>query len=107
MSWEETLEFQTVNQFEKQMRIFATENMMRQYKIDGLPYDADLCFFVHKLIVEVYEDGHVYYLEEKHQIRQKLIENLGFTLIRINLDVENLIKMLNLQEYITTLKNHM
>ena len=89
------------------MRIFATESMMRQYKIDGLPYDADLCFFVHKLIVEVYEDGHVYYLEEKHQIRQKLIENFGFTLTRINLDVENLIKMLNLQEHITTLKNHM
>ena len=43
--------------------------MIRQYKVDGLPYDVDLGFTVHKLIVEIDEDGHVYYYEAKHQIR--------------------------------------
>ena len=36
--------------------------MIRQYKVD-------LGFTVHKLIVEIDEDGHVYYDEAKHQIR--------------------------------------
>ena len=71
------------------MKIFAKEIMVRPYKIHGLSFDADLCFLVHKLVIEVTEDGHVFYDEEKHQIRQKLIENLGFTFIRINPDVEN------------------
>ena len=71
------------------MKAFAKENMVRQYKIDGLPFDVDLCFTVLKLVVEIDENGHVHYDDEKHQIRQKLIENLGFTFIRINPDVEN------------------
>ena len=71
------------------MEVFARESMARQYKIDGLPYDVNLCFIVHKLIVEVDKDVYVYYHEEQHQIRQTLIENLGFTFIRINADVEN------------------
>ena len=41
------------------------------------------------VVVEVDQDGHVYYNEEQHQIRQKLIENLDFTFIRINPDAEN------------------
>ena len=32
------------------MKLFAMESMIRQYKIDGLPYDVDLCFTVHELI---------------------------------------------------------
>ena len=71
------------------MKAFAKENMVKQYKIDGLPFDVDLCFTVLKLVVEIDENGHVHYDDEKHQIRQKLIENLGFTFIRINPDVEN------------------
>ena len=51
------------------MKIFVMESIMRQYKIDILPYNVDLCFTVHKLEVETDEDGHVYYDEEKHQIR--------------------------------------
>ena len=46
------------------MKIFAKESMVRQYEIDGLPFDVDLWFTVHKLVVEVDEDGHVYYNEE-------------------------------------------
>ena len=71
------------------MKIFAKESIVRQHKTDGLPFDIDLCFLVHKLVVEVDEDGLVYYDEEKHQIRPKLIKNLGFTFIRINPDVKN------------------
>ena len=66
------------------MRIFAKENIIRQYKIPGLPYLVDLCFIAPKLVIEIDEYGHHYY--EKDEIRQKLIENLGFTFIRINLD---------------------
>ena len=71
------------------IKIFAIECMIREYKIDSLPYDVGLCFPVHILILEVHEDGNAYYDEEDHQVRQKLIENLGFTFTRINPDVEN------------------
>ena len=53
-------------------RIFAAESMKRKYKIDGLPFEVGLCFVVHKFIVEIDEDGHVYYDEEKHQIKKEL-----------------------------------
>ena len=72
------------------MEIFAKEIKVRQYKIDGLPYEVDLCFIVQKLVIEVDEDDHVHYDEGKHQIRQNLIENHGFTFIIINPDIENL-----------------
>ena len=71
------------------MKIFAKEVMVRQYKIHGLPYEVDLCFIVHKLVIEIDEDGHVFYDVKEHQIWHKLIESLGFTFIRINYDVEN------------------
>ena len=58
--------------------------MVRQYQIPGLPYRIDLCFVAYKLVIEIDEDGHPYY--ENGEIRQKLIENLGFTFIRINPD---------------------
>ena len=43
-----------------------------------------ICVFLHKLVIEIDEDGHPYYKND--QIRQKLIDNLGFTFIRINTD---------------------
>ena len=70
------------------MKIFAKESMARQYKTDGLSYDVDFCFLVYKLEIEVAENRHIYYDEEKHKIRQKLIVNLGFNFIRISPDVE-------------------
>ena len=85
------------------MKIFAKESMVRQYKIDGFPFDVDLCFTVHKFVVEVHEDGHVYYNEEKHQIRQKFIEDVGFTFVRINPDVEKFylhVKIAKIYNYI-------
>ena len=70
------------------MKIFAKESMARQYKTDGVSYDVGFCFIVYKLVMEVAENRHIYYDEEKHKIRQKLIANLGFNFIRISPDVE-------------------
>ena len=66
------------------MNIFVKENMVKYYQIPGLSYRVDLCFFAHKLIIEIDEDTHPYY--EDDDIRQKSIENLGLTFIRINSD---------------------
>ena len=51
--------------------------MGRQYKIEGLSFEVDLCFFVHRIVVEIDEDGHLLYDEKKSN---KMIENLGFDL---------------------------
>ena len=61
--------------------------MVRWSETDGLPYDVDLCFTVHKLLAGSNEDRHVYYDEKNHQINQKLVENLCFTFVRIIHDV--------------------
>ena len=66
------------------MKIFAKENMVRQYQVPGLLYRVDLHFLVHKLVREFDEDGIPYYNND--EIRQKLIEDHGFTFIRINPD---------------------
>ena len=66
------------------MKIFAKENMVRQYQVPGLLYRVDLHFLVHKLVREFDEDGIPYYNDD--EIRQKLIEDHGFTFIRINPD---------------------
>ena len=69
------------------MKIFAKENMVRQYQIPGLAYRVHLCFVAHKLITETDEDGHL--CSENDEIWQKLIETLGFTFIRINPDPDS------------------
>ena len=66
------------------MKIFAKENMIRQYQILKLPFRVDLYFVDHKLVIESDEDDHPYY--ENDETREKLIESLGFTFIRINPD---------------------
>ena len=85
------------------MKIFTKEIMVRQYKVDGLPYDVDLCFIGHKLVIEVDEDGHIYYDQEQHPILYQLIENLGFTFARINPNVGNFdldVKIAKIYNYI-------
>ena len=64
------------------MKIFAKENMVRQYQVPGLLYRVDLRFVAHKLVREFDEDSIPYYNND--EIRQKLIEDHGFTFIRIN-----------------------
>ena len=58
--------------------------MIRQYQILKLTFRVDLYFVDHKLVIEIDEDGHPYY--ENDETRQKLIESLDFTFIRINPD---------------------
>ena len=65
------------------MKTFEKESLVRQYKIDDLPFNVDLCFLVHKLVLEIDEDGRVYHDEIKRQLGQKFIEKLGFTFIII------------------------
>ena len=60
--------------------------MVRQCQIHRLPLFVDLCFVIHKLIIDIDEDGHPYYKND--ETRQKLKENLGFTFIRINSDFD-------------------
>ena len=60
------------------------KNILRQYQILKLPFRVDFCFVDHKLVIEIDEDGHLYY--ENDETRQRLIENLGFTFIRNNPD---------------------
>ena len=47
------------------MKIFARERMVRQYKIGAFSPEVDLRFLLHKLVLEIYEDGHFIYDEEK------------------------------------------
>ena len=49
-------------------------------------YFIDLFFPVHKLGIEIDENGHTDRLENKEQEREKIIKNTGITLIRINPD---------------------
>ena len=58
--------------------------MVRQYQIPELLFRVDLGFVAHKLLMKIDEHSHPHY--ENDEIRQKLIENLGFTFIRINPD---------------------
>ena len=57
--------------------------MVRQYQIPVPPHRVDLSFD-HKLVIEIDKHGHRNY--ENDEARQNLIENLGFTFIRINPD---------------------
>ena len=45
------------------------------------------CQSYHKLIIEIDKDDYLYYGND--EIRQKLIENQGFTFIRINPDPDS------------------
>ena len=46
------------------MKIFAKE-IIRHYRIPGLPYRVYLCFVAHELVIEIDEDGNVYHNEKK------------------------------------------
>ena len=58
--------------------------MAGQYQIPELLFRVDWGFVAHKLLMKTDEDSHSHY--ENDEIRQKLLENLGFTFIRINPD---------------------
>ena len=69
-------------------KMFPNEIIEEQYKVLG--YFIDLDFPVHKLGLEVDENGHIDKFEAEEKERQKAIEKeTGFTIIRINPDKEN------------------
>ena len=70
----------------KVIKIIAAKSMARQYKTEGLSFEVDLCFLVHRIVVEIDEDGHLLYDEKKSN---KIKENLGFIFINFNIDVED------------------
>ena len=64
-------------------KMFRNETIEEQCKVLG--YFIDLAFPVHKLGLEVDENGHIDRYEAEEKERQKAIEKeTGFTIIRIN-----------------------
>ena len=79
-------------------RIFPNERMNEQYKVNK--YFIDLVFPVHKLGIEIYENGHTDRPKAVEKKRSKIIkEETGFEIIRINPDKENLISLMKLVKY--------
>ena len=86
-------------------KIFPNEIIEEKYKVLG--YFIDLVFPVHKLGLEVDENGHMYRSAAEEKERQKAIKKKnGFTIIRINPDNENFdIFFLKLAKYKIILLN--
>ena len=64
--------------------IFKKHKIIDKYRVEK--YFIDLFFTVHKLGIEIDENGHTDKTETKEQEREKIIKEAGITLIRINLD---------------------
>ena len=77
----ESKEYSIVKKIKK---IFKRQKMIDQYKVDK--YFIYLYFLVHKLGIEIDENGHLDRLETKEQEREEIIKNLDITLLRINPD---------------------
>ena len=70
-------------------RIFPNEIMSEQHKANK--YFIDLVFPVHKLGIEIDENGHTNRSKAEEEKRSKMIkEETGFEIIRINPDKENI-----------------
>jgi very-short-patch-repair endonuclease len=75
-------------------RGFKKAKFRRQFKIG--PYVVDFCCLDAKLVIEL-DGGH--HSEDKHRqidlVRQKYLENLGFTVLRFwNNDIDSILKEL-------------
>ena len=72
----------------KVKKVLPNEIINEQYKVNK--YFIDLIFPVHKLGIEVDENGHMDRCEIKERERQKIIKKeAGFKIIRINPDKED------------------
>ena len=83
-------------------KMFSNKIIEGQYYILG--YYTDLAFPVHKLGIEIDENGHMDRSKAKEKERQKTIEKeTGFTIIRINPDREgfhDFVEIGRIQNYI-------
>ena len=68
-------------------KVCKNQIINEQYKVDK--YFIDLVFPVHKLGIEIDENGHMDRSEIKEQKRNKIIKKAGFEIIRINPAKEN------------------
>ena len=71
-----------------QKKVFPNEIINDQYKVNK--YFIGLVLPVHKLGIEIDENGHIDRCKIEEQKRQKIIkEETGFEIVRINPDKEN------------------
>ena len=77
----ERKEYSTIKQIKK---TFKKQTIIEQYKIKK--YFINFYFPVHKLGIEIDENGHMSRSETKEKKREQTIKNAGITLIRINPD---------------------
>ena len=68
-------------------KIFKKQTIIEQYRVEK--YFIDLFFPVHKLRIEIDENGHLDRSEIKEQKREQTIKKSGINIIRINSDTEN------------------
>ena len=80
----ERKEYSTVKRIKK---IFKKQIIIEQYRVEK--YFIDLFFPVHKLGIEIDENGHLDRSEIKEQKRKQTIKKAGINIIRINPDQEN------------------
>ena len=67
-------------------KIFKKQKIINQYRVEK--YFIDLFFSVHKLGIEIDENGYLGRSETIEQEREETIKNAGITLIRINPEKE-------------------
>ena len=80
----ERKEYSTVRRIKK---IFKKQTIIEQYRVEK--YFIDPFFFVHKLGIDIDENGHLDSSEIKEQKREQTIKKAGINIIRINPDKEN------------------
>ena len=68
-------------------KIFKKQTIIEQYRVEK--YFIDFFFPVHKLRIEIDENGHLDRSEIKEQKREQTIKKSGINIIRINSDTEN------------------
>ena len=68
-------------------KIFKKQTIIEQHRVEK--YFIDLFFPVHKLGIEIDENGHLDRSEIKEQKREQTIKKSGINIIRINPDKEN------------------
>ena len=68
-------------------KIFKKQTIIEQYRVKK--YFIDLSFLVHKLGIEIDENGHLERSEIIEQKREQTIKKSGINIIRINPDKKN------------------
>ena len=84
-------------------KIFKKQTIIEQYRVEK--YFIDLFFPVHKLAVEIDENGHLGRSEIKEQKREQTIKKAGINISELILIMKILILMMKLVKYKMLLMN--